>query len=290
MLIPSCIVGMGTFVFIKVKVGEFIGDINKLGVYMQVNKVQSLNELMTSDSCVLKRNREDEDSDINRVSGVRLRFKPIHALSLLLVLVAALCASLTLLITQSVNYSRAETYRINSLKSSSHDDSSYLHYDEHESASESNKEAEDDDAKSVGVDRVGVDRVDVERVNGKRVDSKKSNASENASENASVEKSENKSASKSENRSEGKSKSKTEGKSKNKVNSESSVGKSSCINLNTASVEKLQQLRGVGPKMAERIIAHRKRFGSFKRINDLMNVKGIGAKTLAKFREKVCFK
>ena len=276
---------MGTFVFIKAKVGEFIGDINKLGVYMQVNKVQSLNELMTSDSCVLKRNREDEDSDINRVSGVRLRFKPIHALSLLLVLVAALCASLTLLITQSVNYSRAETYRINSLKSSSHDDSSYLHYDEHESASESNKEAEDDDAKSVGVDRVGV-----ERVNGKRVDSKKSNVSENVSENASVEKSENKSASKSENRSEGKSKSKSESKSKNKVNSESSAEKSSCINLNTASVEKLQQLRGVGPKMAERIIAHRKRFGSFKRINDLMNVKGIGAKTLAKFREKVCFK
>lgn len=285
MLIPSCIVGMGTFVFIKAKVGEFIGDINKLGVYMQVNKVQSLNELMTSDSCVLKRNREDEDSDINRVSGVRLRFKPIHALSLLLVLVAALCASLTLLITQSVNYSRAETYRINSLKSPSHDDSSYLHYDEHESASESNKEAEDDDAKSVGVDRVGV-----ERVNGKRVDSKKSNVSENVSENASVEKSENKSASKSENRSEGKSKSKSESKSKNKVNSESSAEKSSCINLNTASVEKLQQLRGVGPKMAERIIAHRKRFGSFKRINDLMNVKGIGAKTLAKFREKVCFK
>lgn len=282
MLIPSCIVGMGTFVFIKAKVGEFIGDINKLGVYMQVNKVQSLNELMTSDSCVLKRNREDEDSDINRVSGVRLRFKPIHALSLLLVLVAALCASLTLLITQSVNYSRAETYRINSLKSSSHDDSSYLHYDEHESASESNKEAEDDDAKSVDADRVGVERVGVERVNGKRVDSKKSNASENAS----AEKSENKSASKSENRSEGKSKN----KSKNKVNSESIAEKSSCINLNTASVEKLQQLRGVGPKMAERIIAHRKRFGSFKRINDLMNVKGIGAKTLAKFREKLCFK
>ena len=249
---------------------------------MQVNKVQSLNELMTSDSCVLKRNREDEDSDINRVSGVRLRFKPIHALSLLLVLVAALCASLTLLITQSVNYSRAETYRINSLKSSSHDDSSYLHYDEHESASESNKEAEDDDAKSVDADRVGVERVGVERVNGKRVDSKKSNASENAS----AEKSENKSASKSENRSEGKSKN----KSKNKVNSESIAEKSSCINLNTASVEKLQQLRGVGPKMAERIIAHRKRFGSFKRINDLMNVKGIGAKTLAKFREKLCFK
>lgn len=243
---------------------------------MQVNKVQSLNELMTSDSCVLKRNREDEDRDINRVSGVRLRFKPIHALSLLLVLVAALCASLTLLITQSVNYSRAETYRINSLKSSSYNDSSYSHYAEHESVSESNKEAEDD-----GVERVGVDRV-----NGERVDSKKSNASEDVSEDASVEKSEKKSATKSKS----KSKSKTEGKSKNKVNSESSAEKSSCINLNTASVEKLQQLRGVGPKMAERIIAHRKRFGSFKRINDLMNVKGIGAKTLAKFREKVCFK
>ncbi len=252
---------------------------------MQVNKVQSLNELMTSDSCVLKRNREDEDRDINRVSGVRLRFKPIHALSLLLVLVAALCASLTLLITQSVNYSRAETYRINSLKSSSYNDSSYSHYAEHESVSESNKEAEDDDA-----ERVGVKRVNGKRVNGKRVDSKKSNASEDASEDASVDASVEKSEKKSATKSKSKSKSKTENKAENKVNSESSAEKSSCINLNTASVEKLQQLRGVGPKMAERIIAHRKRFGSFKRINDLMNVKGIGAKTLAKFREKVCFK
>lgn len=276
---------MGTFVFIKAKVGEFIGDINKLGVYMQVNKVQSLNELMTSDSCVLKRNREDEDSDINRVSGVRLRFKPIHALSLLLVLVAALCASLTLLITQSVNYSRAETYRINSLKSSSYNDSSYSHYAEHESVGESNKEAEDDDA-----ERVGVKRVNGKRVNGKRVDSKKSNASEDASEDASVDASVEKSEKKSATKSKSKSKSKTENKAENKVNSESSAEKSSCINLNTASVEKLQQLSGVGPKMAERIIAHRKRFGSFKRINDLMNVKGIGAKTLAKFRGKVCFK
>lgn len=252
---------------------------------MQVNKVQSLNELMTSDSCVLKRNREDEDSDINRVSGVRLRFKPIHALSLFLVLVAALCASLTLLITQSVNYSRAETYRINSLKSSSYNDSSYSHYAEHESVSESNKEAEDDDA-----ERVGVKRVNGKRVNGKRVDSKKSNASEDVSEDASVEKSEKKSATKSKSKAESKTENKAENKAENKVNSESSAEKSSCINLNTASVEKLQQLRGVGPKMAERIIAHRKRFGSFKRINDLMNVKGIGAKTLAKFREKVCFK
>lgn len=248
---------------------------------MQVNKVQSLNELMTSDSCVLKRNREDEDRDINRVSGVRLRFKPIHALSLLLVLVAALCASLTLLITQSVNYSRAETYRINSLKSSSYNDSSYSHYAEHESVGESNKEAEDDDA-----ERVGVKRVNGKRVNGKRVDSKKSNASEDAS----VEKSEKKSATKSKSKAESKTENKAENKAENKVNSESSAEKSSCINLNTASVEKLQQLRGVGPKMAERIIAHRKRFGSFKRINDLMNVKGIGAKTLAKFREKLCFK
>lgn len=254
---------------------------------MQVNKVQSLNELMTSDSCVLKRNREDEDRDINRVSGVRLRFKPIHALSLLLVLVAALCASLTLLITQSVNYSRAETYRINSLKSSSYNDSSYSHYAEHESVSESNKEAEDDDvAESVGVKRVNGKRVNGKRVGNRHVDSKKSNASEDVSVDASVEKSEKKSATKSKS----KSKSKTENKAENKVNSESSAEKSSCINLNTASVEKLQQLRGVGPKMAERIIAHRKRLGSFKRINDLMNVKGIGAKTLAKFREKVCFK
>ncbi len=54
------------------------------------------------------------------------------------------------------------------------------------------------------------------------------------------------------------------------------VGK---LNLNTATEDQLMQLPTVGPAKAERIVAWRKRNGSFKRIADLRRVKGFGYKT-----------
>jgi len=53
------------------------------------------------------------------------------------------------------------------------------------------------------------------------------------------------------------------------------------ININSASLEKLTQLPGVGQKMAEQILEHRK-LHKFKYKKDLMNVKGIGKKKFAK--------
>ena len=50
------------------------------------------------------------------------------------------------------------------------------------------------------------------------------------------------------------------------------------VNLNTATAEQLATIPGVGPKMAERIIDYRQKNGGFKKIEDLMNVKGIGEK------------
>lgn len=57
------------------------------------------------------------------------------------------------------------------------------------------------------------------------------------------------------------------------------------VNLNTADSAKLQTLKGIGPSMAERILQYRAENGKFKNIEELKNVKGIGAKTFEKLRE-----
>ena len=59
------------------------------------------------------------------------------------------------------------------------------------------------------------------------------------------------------------------------------------INLNTASAADLENLPGVGAKMAERIVEYRQKNGPFKKIEDLMNVKGIGEKNFLKLKARL---
>ena len=56
----------------------------------------------------------------------------------------------------------------------------------------------------------------------------------------------------------------------------------SLVNINTASVEELTQLKGVGKKYAERIVAYREEKGAFKSPEEILNVRGIGNKILEK--------
>lgn len=56
------------------------------------------------------------------------------------------------------------------------------------------------------------------------------------------------------------------------------------VNVNTADKEMLTQIPGVGPATADAIVKYRKANGKFKSANDLLNIKGIGEKTLAKMK------
>jgi competence protein ComEA len=56
------------------------------------------------------------------------------------------------------------------------------------------------------------------------------------------------------------------------------------INLNTADAEQLQRIPGIGPAMAERIIAFRKENGGFKTAEDLMLISGIGEKKFERMK------
>lgn len=59
------------------------------------------------------------------------------------------------------------------------------------------------------------------------------------------------------------------------------------ININTASAVDFMSLDGVGVATAEAIVAYRSQVGRFSNIDELMLVKGIGEKTLAKNRHRL---
>ena len=62
------------------------------------------------------------------------------------------------------------------------------------------------------------------------------------------------------------------------------------VNINTANVEELQQLKGIGAKKAAEIVAYREAHGEFKNVDELTNVKGIGKATLEKLRQELVVK
>ncbi|MFR5091819.1 MAG: helix-hairpin-helix domain-containing protein [Adlercreutzia equolifaciens] len=67
-----------------------------------------------------------------------------------------------------------------------------------------------------------------------------------------------------------------------------SFGDDGLVNINTATAEELETLKGVGAATAEKIIADREANGPFKSIDDLTRVSGIGEKKLSAMRDRLC--
>src|SRR5258708_25610523 len=57
------------------------------------------------------------------------------------------------------------------------------------------------------------------------------------------------------------------------------------VNSNTANSEQLQNVPGIGPATAEKILQMRKSYGAFKSVDDLLAIRGLGPKRLEKMRK-----
>ena len=83
----------------------------------------------------------------------------------------------------------------------------------------------------------------------------------------------------------------TEGNSEkgNSSNTTPSNSKQGTVNINTATLEELQTIKGIGKKKAEAILQYRKEHGPFRTKEDLLEVKGIGKKALEAIESQVTF-
>lgn len=59
------------------------------------------------------------------------------------------------------------------------------------------------------------------------------------------------------------------------------------VNINTASASDLEALPGIGAKTAARIVDYRQKNGPFKKVEELMNVRGVGEKNFLKLKPQI---
>jgi comEA protein len=71
------------------------------------------------------------------------------------------------------------------------------------------------------------------------------------------------------------------------MSSLAALGEPKKVDLNVAGLQELESLPGIGPTMAQRIITFREENGPFEKIEDLMNVKGIGEKRFLQLKDLI---
>ena len=187
---------------------------------------------------------------------VRLAIKPAHVLAIMLILVVCLSCSLTMLISQYATYSKVYAYNA-SAKSKDHSNKQVDFYNKSDAKGDGKNDGKDESNNKSKVSanyksELKKDEESVESVskNQDLIEKNKSEYSQNRSKNI--------------------------------------QNKSECININSAVSEELQAIKGIGPKMAQRILDMRKKVRVFNRVEDLMQVNGIGPKTFAKIKSMIC--
>ena len=185
----------------------------------------------------------------------RLRFRPFHAVTVMLVLTTALCASLTMLLQQSLRYVSAQS---------------------HNAAMQNAGGKETGIAETLPGGSDGSDSVNGDGSNSGGTGSDQENsggAGDAESQGDGVESSAGSQAAQN-------------GRSSQQGSDGSDDGATSDtrIDLNTATAEQLDSIPGVGPVTAQRILDHRRSIGRFTSVDQLLDVSGIGAKMLTKIR------
>ncbi|WEV73306.1 helix-hairpin-helix domain-containing protein [Bifidobacterium sp. ESL0798] len=168
----------------------------------------------------------------------RFVFKPAQAVVVILILVVALCASLTMLVTQAINYNKqqAEASSVTSAVVGG-------------SKTKASGQAQGNDSKAGGT-----------------AGSSSASAGNKGQDSAT---------------------SSTATPTNPSTQAGASSNGNNLVNLNTADSTRLQQIKGVGPVMAQKIIDYRSSIGRFTSVDQLLKVSGIGQKTLEKIRGQV---
>lgn len=225
----------------------------------------------------------------------RVRMRPIHVLAVMLILVTALCASLTMLISQSLTYQKVQNEQVSVWPTDVHNTAAGQHgaeaSDSHgrsakhkqksghknnrENAAESTAESDaESSVENTTIQPVNDDGVYDDTVSQQNSDSAPATSTRTTKSSRTQRKSQAAAAPSAKATASQRTRARTS--SGNSGNN----GNSGRINLNTATANQIETIKGIGPKTAARIIKQRNAMGRFTRLEDLLRIKGIGPKTL----------
>ena len=201
--------------------------------------------------------RSDESGERHRLTRTRprLAFRPVNALAVILLLVAALCASLTMLIRQSIRYEAALAGTYDTVR-----------LDGPLGGTGGGRPAESGGGDRAGPQERVASRGDRSGVAGNE------DAADAGAESGTHE---------------------ADGPPRGEAGNAAAAepdpppADDGLIDLNTATSQELQTINGIGPVTAESILAYRARIGRFASVDQLLDVTGIGPKTLDKLRAQV---
>lgn len=225
----------------------------------------------------------------------RVHMRPIHVLAVMLILVTALCASLTMLISQSLTYQKVQNEQASVWPTDVHNTAAGQHGAEasdshgrsakhkqksgHKNSRENSAESTAKTAAESGVENTTIQPVNDDGVYDDTVSQQNSNSAP-ATSTRTTKSSRTQRKSQAAAAPSAKATASQRTRARTSSGNSGNNGNSGRINLNTATANQIETIKGIGPKTAARIIKQRNAMGRFTRLEDLLRIKGIGPKTL----------